>query len=38
MYIYISYLFVRCLKKSFEEERNENEKGKSRGVTTNYIQ
>ena len=32
------YLFFRCLEKVFEEERNENKKGKSRGVTTNYIQ
>ena len=26
-----------ALKKVFKEERNENKKGKSRGVTTNYI-
>ena len=30
------YLFFRCLEKVFEEERNENKKGKSQGVTTNY--
>ena len=32
------YLFFRRLGKVFEEERNENKKGKSRGVTTNYVQ
>ena len=31
------YLFFRCLENVFEEERNEKKKGKSRGVTTNYI-
>ena len=30
------YLFFRWLEKVFEEERNENKKVKSRGVTTNY--
>ena len=32
------YLFFRCLGEFFEEERNENKKENSRGVTANYIQ
>ena len=40
--IYISfinvYLLYRCFEKVFEKERYENKKGKSRDVTTNYIQ
>ena len=31
-------MFFRYLENVFEEERNENKKGKSRDVTTNYIQ
>ena len=32
-------MFFRCLENVFEEERNEDKRGKSRGVTTNiYIQ
>ena len=42
MNFYISfingYLFFRRLEKVLEEETNENKEGKSRGVTTNYIQ
>ena len=38
-FLYLSnfYLFYRCLEKVFKEERNQNKKGNSRGVTTNMI-
>ena len=36
--IFVSHsLMVTCSLDVFEEERNENEKGKSRGVTRNYV-
>ena len=31
-------MLFRCFEKVFEKERYENKKGKSRDVTTNYIQ
>ena len=31
------YLFFRCLKKVFEEEKNENKKENSRGLTTSQL-
>ena len=34
LYVINGYLFFRCLEKVFQEEKNENEKGNSRGVTT----
>ena len=34
LYLTDGYLFFRCLEEVFEEERNDNEKGNSRGVTT----
>ena len=34
LYLINAYLFFRCLEKTFEEERNQNKKGNSRGVTT----
>ena len=37
LYLINGYLFFRCLEKVFEEERNENKKGNSRGVTTTQL-
>ena len=34
LYLIYGYLFFRCLKKGFEEERNKNEDGNSQGLTT----
>ena len=37
LYLVNDYLFFRCLEKVFEEERNENRKRISQGVTTSQL-
>ena len=37
LYLIYCFLFFRCREKSFEEERNKNKDGTSRGVTTGQL-
>ena len=37
LYLINGYLLFRCLETVFEEERNENKKGNSQGVTTTLL-
>ena len=37
LYLIYCFLFFRCRRKGFEEERNKNKDGNSRGVTTSQL-